>query len=70
MLRERRNGPFVTYYPSIERVMYDVLEEHGSYHTEEEMIELVQNERPEIKPEKIKFILEKWKEAGQVQYWS
>ena len=57
---------YVSYYPSIERVIYDVVEEEGKWHEEKDLIRLVQEERPEFKEERIKRVITKMMEAGRI----
>lgn len=62
---------YVSYYPSIERVIYDIAEEDGKWHEEDDLIRLVQEERPEFKEERIKRVITKMKEAGRItQHWA
>lgn len=57
---------YVSYYPSIERVIYDIAEDEGKWHEEDDLIRLVQKERPEFKEERISRVITKLIEAGRI----
>ena len=57
---------YVSHYPSVERIMHSIVEDHGNwFESVEELIDLIQEERPDIKEEKIRLVIKKQFENGR-----